>query len=152
MTLTPAAPASATPRAAAGRGSAGLRQPVAPPPRPTVRARLDCTAAPDAAGRLRVRSTASGPLHGVHHPVLRGPDVLLVTSDSAGLAAGDAVDVGVRVAAGAGLVVSDPAPTQLLPGRAGDVERMTTRVEVAAGGRWSCSPTRWCRCAGPARR
>jgi urease accessory protein UreH len=102
--------------------------------RPGVRGHLHCSAAPGAGEGLRVRTTASGPLRGVHHPLRGGPDVLLLSTDVAGLAAGDALDVRVEVAAGASLVVSDPAPTQLLPGPPARTGRMSTRVEVTAGG------------------
>lgn len=109
-----------------------------PGPRPAVRARLDCSLAPDAAGRLRVHGTWSGPVHPVHHPTSRGPDVLVLTTDTAGLAAGDDLHLRVALAAGADVVVTDPGPTQLLPGSADDpggTGRQTTEFAVAAGAR-----------------
>ncbi len=105
--------------------------------RPAVRARLDCTVGPEAGGRQRVHGTWSGPVHPVHHPASRGPDVLVLTTDTAGIASGDELHLRVRLAAGADLVVTDPGPTQLLPGAgpADPAGRQTTVVEVAAGAR-----------------
>ncbi|MGY2128533.1 urease accessory protein UreD [Blastococcus sp. SYSU DS0617] len=106
-----------------------------PTGRPAVRARLDCTVARDGDGRMRVHGTSSGPVHPVHHPASRGPDVLVLTTDTAGLAAGDALHLRVALAAGADVVVTDPGPTQLLPGDGGSTGRQTTVLEVAAGAR-----------------
>jgi urease accessory protein UreH len=105
------------------------------PGRPAVRGRLHCTAAPAPRGGARVTSSASGPLHPVHHPVPGGPDVLLLTTDTAGLTGGDSLEVTVHLTAGAALLVSDPAPTHLLPGPDVRPGCQTTRVRVAAGAR-----------------
>ena len=101
------------------------------PSRPAVRGSLRCAVTPGHRGGARVTTSASGPLHPVHHPVPGGPDVLLLTTDTAGLTGGDTVEVEVDLAAGAALVVSDPTPTHLLAGPDDRVGRLTTRVQVA---------------------
>lgn len=102
--------------------------------RPAVRGSVRCSAVPTAGGRVRLLSSSTGPVHPVHHPTPRGPDVLLLTTDTAGLAAGDSLDVRLSVARGAQLLLSDPAPTQLLPGAPGATGCMTIRADVADGG------------------
>lgn len=110
------------------------RPPVARAARPAVRGSVRCSAVPIDGGRVRLVGSSTGPVHPVHHPTPRGPDVLLLTTDTAGLAAGDSLDVQLSVASGAQLVLSDPAPTQLLPGVPGATGCMTTGADVAAGG------------------
>jgi urease accessory protein len=67
-------------------------------------------------------SSVSGPVHPVHHRVAPGPDILLFTRDTAGLAGGDDCRTEIQVGDGASIIISDPGPTNLFPscdGRSG---------------------------------
>jgi urease accessory protein UreH len=100
--------------------------------RSSVHTSARCVVSAGGDGCIQHRGSTSGPMHTVLHRATRGPDVLLIARDSAGLASGDSCSTVVDVGRGASIVVSDPGPTHLLTsgGAGGEPARQSSTFTV----------------------
>jgi urease accessory protein len=77
----------------------------------------------------------SGPIHIAHDHPPGGPDILLLTRDTAGLTEGDTCCSEVSVEKGASIVIADTGPTNLLPSNDGRTSSQSTELSLAPGAR-----------------
>jgi urease accessory protein UreH len=103
--------------------------------RPVVETRVRCTITAGPGRGVKLAASVSGPVHAAHHHPAGGPDVVLFTRDTAGLAGGDTCCTDLSVGEGGSIVVSDTGPTHLLPSGDGRASRQTTDLRLAAGAR-----------------